>query len=190
MSSREFQIVVLGGGGVGKSALVTMFICNHFPDDYDPTIEDAYRKQVTIDEITCLLDILDTAGQEEYSSMRDQYMRAGEGFMLVYSIISRQSFEEIVSFREKIFQVRDKDCNSDFIPMILIGNKCDLIANRMVTTQEGVDLARSFSIPFLQSSAKNSINIEESFYELVRVIRKNDVAFVRIQPKSTKCSAL
>ena len=68
----EYKLVIVGGGGVGKSALTIQLIQNHFIDEYDPTIEDSYRKQVTIDEETCLLDILDTAGQEEYSAMRDQ----------------------------------------------------------------------------------------------------------------------
>lgn len=63
----EYKLVIVGGGGVGKSALTIQLIQNHFIDEYDPTIEDSYRKQVTIDEETCLLDILDTAGQEEYS---------------------------------------------------------------------------------------------------------------------------
>merc|ERR1712137_1153044 len=71
----EYKLVIVGGGGVGKSALTIQLIQNHFIDEYDPTIEDSYRKQVTIDDETCLLDILDTAGQEEYSAMRDQYMR-------------------------------------------------------------------------------------------------------------------
>lgn len=72
----EYKLIVVGGGGVGKSALTIQLIQNHFVDEYDPTIEDSYRKQVTIDEETCLLDILDTAGQEEYSAMRDQVRHA------------------------------------------------------------------------------------------------------------------
>ena len=68
----EYKLVVVGGGGVGKSALTIQLIQNQFVTEYDPTIEDSYRKQVTIDEETCCLDILDTAGQEEYSAMRDQ----------------------------------------------------------------------------------------------------------------------
>lgn len=74
----EYKLVVVGAGGVGKSALTIQLIQNHFVDEYDPTIEDSYRKQVVIDGETCLLDILDTAGQEEYSAMRDQYMRTGK----------------------------------------------------------------------------------------------------------------
>src|SRR5688500_2586729 len=100
--------------------------------------------------------------------MRDQYMRTGQGFILVYAITSRSSFDEIASFREQILRVKDKDK----VPMILVGNKCDLETERQVTTGEGQDLAKSFGCPFFESSAKTRINVEESFYELVREIRK------------------
>ncbi|KAG8138445.1 putative GTPase KRas protein [Naja naja] len=92
---------------------------------------DSYRKQVVIDGETCLLDILDTAGQEEYSAMRDQYMRTGEGFL------------------EQIKRVKD----SEDVPMVLVGNKCDL-PSRTVDTKQAQDLARSYGIPFIETSAK------------------------------------
>jgi len=178
----EYKLVIVGGGGVGKSALTIQLIQNHFIDEYDPTIEDSYRKQVTIDEETCLLDILDTAGQEEYSAMRDQYMRTGQGFILVYAITSRSSFDEIASFRDQILRVKDKDR----VPMVLVGNKCDLEAERQVTTGEGTDLARSFNAPFFESSAKTRVNVEESFYELVREIRKEVQGATGSKKKPTK----
>ena len=78
-------------------------------DEYDPTIEDSYRKQVVIDGETCLLDILDTAGQEEYSAMRDQYMRTGEGFLLVFAVNNAKSFEDISAYREQIKRVKDAE---------------------------------------------------------------------------------
>ncbi|KAF2075485.1 hypothetical protein CYY_003221 [Polysphondylium violaceum] len=165
----EYKLVIVGGGGVGKSALTIQLIQNHFIDEYDPTIEDSYRKQVTIDEETCLLDILDTAGQEEYSAMRDQYMRTGQGFLCVYSITSRSSYDEIGSFREQIIRVKDKDR----VPMILVGNKCDLDNERQVSINEGQELAKTFNCPFMETSAKSRINVEESFYSLVREIRKD-----------------
>jgi len=84
-----------------------------------------------IDEEVALLDVLDTAGQEEYSAMREQYMRTGEGFLLVYSISSRQSFEEIQLFQQQILRVKDKD----YFPIIVVGNKCDLESEREVSTQ-------------------------------------------------------
>lgn len=92
---------------------------------------DSYRKQCVIDDEVALLDVLDTAGQEEYSAMREQYMRTGEGFLLVYSITSRQSFEEIMTFQQQILRVKDKD----YFPIIIVGNKCDLDSERQVTKQ-------------------------------------------------------
>lgn len=159
---------MLGGGGVGKSALTIQFINNHFIEEYDPTIEDSYRKQANVDGETCLLEILDTAGQEEYSAMRDQYMSTGDAFLVVYAITSRTSFDEVSLFREHILRVKD----SDSAPIVLLGNKADLEENRAVTTQEGKDLASSFKIPFMETSAKTRLNVEESFFELVREVRK------------------
>jgi GTPase KRas len=92
---------------------------------------DSYRKQCVIDDEVALLDVLDTAGQEEYSAMREQYMLTGEGFLLVYSITSRQSFEEIMIFQQQILRVKDKD----YFPIIVVGNKCDLESERQVSTE-------------------------------------------------------
>merc|ERR1711998_153053 len=142
----EYKLVVVGGGGVGKSALTIQLIQNHFIEEYDPTIEDSYRKQVTIDGDPCLLDILDTAGQEEYSAMRDQYMRTGQGFLWVYSITSTSSFEEVATFREQILRVKDKDN----VPMVVVGNKLDLETERQVSTVEGRELAKSFGVQHME----------------------------------------
>lgn len=165
----EVKIVVVGAGGVGKSALTIQFIQSHFVDEYDPTIEDSYRKQVSIDDQICLLDILDTAGQEEYSAMRDSYMRSGEGFMLVFSITSRSSFEELPVFHDQILRVRDVDT----APIVVCGNKSDLEYERQVTTQEGLDFSRVKNVPYFESSAKTRWNVDESFFELVRQIKRN-----------------
>jgi len=152
---------------------------NHFIDEYDPTIEDSYRKQVTIDGESCLLDILDTAGQEEYSAMRDQYMRTGQGFILTYSITSRHSFDEASNvFREQILRVKD----ADRVPMVLCGNKCDLENERQVSKAEAEGLSKSWGCPFYETSALARINVEEAFYDLVREIRK-DLGNVKGQPK-------
>ncbi|WPH04558.1 Hypothetical protein R9X50_00745000 [Acrodontium crateriforme] len=165
---REYKLVVVGGGGVGKSCLTIQLIQSHFVDEYDPTIEDSYRKQCVIDDEVALLDVLDTAGQEEYSAMREQYMRTGEGFLLVYSITSRQSFEEIVTFQQQILRVKDKD----YFPIIVVGNKCDLEGERQVSTEEGQQLARSFGCKFIETSAKSRTNVDNAFFDIVREIRK------------------
>uniref|UniRef100_A0A673LBK0 small monomeric GTPase n=1 Tax=Sinocyclocheilus rhinocerous TaxID=307959 RepID=A0A673LBK0_9TELE len=161
----EYKLVVVGAGGVGKSALTIQLIQNHFVDEYDPTIEDSYRKQVVIDGETCLLDILDTAGQEEYSAMRDQYMRTGEGFLCVFAINNLKSFADVHLYREQIKRVKD----SDDVPMVLVGNKCDLA--RTVDTKQAQELARSYGIEFVETSAKTRQGVEDAFYTLVREIR-------------------
>lgn len=189
MCTPEYKLVIVGTGGVGKSALTIQLISNHFIDDYDPTIEDSYRKQTVVDNETCLMDILDTAGQEEYSAMRDQYMRTGQGFMLVYAITARESFEELIKFREQIFRVKE-DGGAASIPMVLIGNKSDLETERQVSTNEGQLLAQSWGIPFLETSARKRVNIDQSFFELVREIRRYNVAKEGSKKKTAKRTGL
>ena len=165
---REYKLVFMGDGAVGKSSITIQLIQHHFIEDYDPTIEDSYRKQLTIDNQACLLDILDTAGQEEYSAMRDQYIRTGQGFLCVYSVTSRKSFEEVLTFREKILRAKD----ADKVPMVIVGNKSDLVSQRVVSTEEGALLARSMGCPFFEVSAKMRINVDEAIHALVREIMK------------------
>uniref|UniRef100_A0A8C5KG57 Small monomeric GTPase n=1 Tax=Jaculus jaculus TaxID=51337 RepID=A0A8C5KG57_JACJA len=147
----EYKPVVVGAGGVGKSALMIQLIQNHFVDEHDPTIKDSYRKQVVIDGETCLLDILNTAGQEAYSAMRDQNMQTGEGFLCVFAINNTKSFEDIHHYREQIKRVKD----SEDVPMVLVGNKCDL-PSRTVDTKQAQDLG-----------------VDDAFHTLVGEIRKH-----------------
>jgi GTPase KRas len=100
--------------------------------------------------------------------MREQYMRTGEGFLLVYSITSRQSFEEIQTFEQQILRVKDKD----YFPIILVGNKCDLEGERAVSKEEGQALARQFNCRFIETSAKSRVNVDNAFFDLVREIRR------------------
>jgi small GTP-binding protein len=165
--TETYKVVVLGSGGVGKSALTIQFIQGNFVEKYDPTIEDSYRKQVEVDGKACMLDILDTAGQEEYSAMRDQYMRTGQAFILVYSITDPSSFQDTETIHEQLLRSVD----SDSVPLVLVGNKCDLEDERGVSKDEGQKLAEEFGeCKFFEASAKERINVEESFLTLVRLI--------------------
>ncbi|OXB80513.1 UNVERIFIED_CONTAM: hypothetical protein H355_016303 [Colinus virginianus] len=156
----KYRLVVVGGGGVGKSALTIQFIQrpayvsytvflfpqSYFVTDYDPTIEDSYTKQCVIDERAARLDILDTAGQEEFGAMREQYMRTGEGFLLVFSVTDRG--------RAYTLQ---------------LGVYLSLMK---VTQEEGQQLARQLKVTYMEASAKIRLNVDQAFHELVRVIRK------------------
>lgn len=166
--AQTYKLVVVGGGGVGKSAITIQFIQSYFVTDYDPTIEDSYTKQCVIDDIPAKLDILDTAGQEEFSAMREQYMRSGEGFLLVFAVTDRASFDEIYKFHRQILRVKDRD---EF-PMLIVGNKADLEHQRVVTTAEAQNLSRQLKVPYIECSAKLRMNVDQAFYELVRVVRK------------------
>jgi Ras-related protein Rap-1A len=142
---REYKIVVLGSGGVGKSALTVQFVQGIFVEKYDPTIEDCYRKQVEINGQQCMLEILDTAGtvsfspfflsfiyvfmflticlfKEQFTAMRDLYMKNGQGFILVYSITSQATFNDLSELKDQIMRVKD----TTDVPMVLVGNKVDL----------------------------------------------------------------
>jgi len=160
-----------GSGGVGKSSIVLRFVTGTFSSEYIPTIEDCYRKTCPVDQKTAFLDILDTAGQEEYIALRDQWVREGSAFILVYSVLSRQTFEEIPNFRDRILLVKEDET----IPMVLVGNKIDLENERQVTTEEGKELATEYgNIPFVECSALKALHCDEVFHEAVRQIRKMD----------------
>lgn len=172
---RVYKIVVLGDGGVGKSAVTLQFVSHRFLNYHDPTIEDSYQKQAVIDGEAALLDILDTAGQVrdsyvEFTAMREQYMRCGEGFMICYSVTDRHSFQETMEYRKLISRVR---ANED-IPLVLVGNKCDLQQQRKVTTEEGKALAEELGCPFYETSAALRQFVDDAFFSLVRQIRAKE----------------
>uniref|UniRef100_F7BDN7 Ras-related protein Rap-1A n=1 Tax=Monodelphis domestica TaxID=13616 RepID=F7BDN7_MONDO len=176
---REYKLVVLGSGGVGKSALTVQFVQGIFVEKYDPTIEDSYRK---VNHRTCLL----TFSLEQFTAMRDLYMKNGQGFALVYSITAQSTFNDLQDLREQILRVKD----TEDVPMILVGNKCDLEDERVVGKEQGQNLARQWcNCAFLESSAKSKINVNEIFYDLVRQInRKTPVE--KKKPKKKSCLLL
>jgi len=133
-----------------------------------------------------MLEVLDTAGQEEYTALRDQWIRDGEGFVLVYSISSRSSFTRITRFHNQIQRVKESSSSSPSypgspissatpsapVPIMLVGNKSDRITEREVSTQEGHALARELGCEFVEASAKNCVNVEKAFYDVVRKLRR------------------
>ena len=166
---REYKVVVLGSGGVGKSALTVKFVSGTFMEKYDPTIEDFYRKEIEVDGAPSVLEILDTAGTEQFASMRDLYIKNGQGFIIVYSITSSQTFQDIRSMKESIMRVK----GTDRVPMLLVGNKCDLEHQREVSFNDSAQLAQQWNCPFLEASAKNTKNVNEVFIEIVREMNYN-----------------
>lgn len=145
-----------------------------------------------------MLEVLDTAGQEEYTALRDQWIRDGEGFVLVYSISSRSSFTRIQRFHHQIQRVKEASASSPSypgspmsssappgaVPIMLVGNKSDRVTEREVSTQEGQHLARELGCEFVEASAKNCINVEKAFYDVVRLLRRQRQQHMKQTPIS------
>lgn len=191
-----FKLVVIGDGGVGKSSLTIQFFQKQFIDYYDPTIEDQYIQHCEVDGNWVIMDVLDTAGQEEFSAMREQYLRGGRGFLLVFSVTERKSFEEAHKLYRQVLRVKDK---SEY-PVLLVANKIDLLNKRVVSEEEGRQLAAELKLPYIETSAKDPpINVDAAFHELIRIVRSfpNDesdevdgassVAHVRRKKQKQKC---
>ncbi|XP_065182142.1 ras-related protein Ral-A-like [Sycon ciliatum] len=166
------KVIMVGSGGVGKSALTLQFMYDEFVSDYEPTKADSYRKQVVLDGAETQIDILDTAGQEDYAAIRDNYFRSGEGFLCVFSIVENESFHATSEFREQILRVKQ----NDRVPFLLVGNKCDLDDKRQVSTKDAQDRATHWGVPYVETSAKTKHNVDKVFYDLMREIRARKAA--------------
>merc|ERR1711998_64879 len=138
--TEELKIVVVGAGGVGKSGLTLQFCAGKCPKRYDPTIEDSYRKTAEVNSKACTFDILDTAGQAEYASLRGEYMTEGKGFVLVYSITAEDSFAEMETFKQ---QIEQNKAPGEKVPICLVGNKSDLENERKVQKADARNWPRS-----------------------------------------------
>jgi len=166
------KVIMVGSGGVGKSALTLQFMYDEFVEDYEPTKADSYRKKVVLDGEEVQIDILDTAGQEDYAAIRDNYFRSGEGFLCVFSITEDDSFQSTQEFRDQILRVK----NDNNIPFILVGNKADLTNNRKVQQATANNRAAQWQVPYVETSAKTRENVDKVFYDLMREIRSRKVS--------------
>lgn len=193
----EYKIALIGSGAVGKSNITIQYIQNLFLPDYDATIEDNFRKHDKIDGQPVFLDIFDTAGQEEFKSLRDGYMRNCDGFIAVYDISNKHSVKELVEdFLDHLMRVKD----SDSFPLVLAGNKADLESEREVNTMfvrrelQKLMPNRYQDIPIQECSAKKRTNIDELFFTLVREMRKKKEVISnqinRATKKKNACSIL
>ncbi|KAF7233739.1 hypothetical protein EG68_08397, partial [Paragonimus skrjabini miyazakii] len=117
------------------------------------------------------LEILDTAGTEQFSSLRDLYIKNGQCFLVVYSLISRQTFSDIRTMRDNILRIKGLSVNSaKTVPIVLVGNKADLAleGRREVQPEEAEALAVQWCCPHLETSARDDSGVNEAFIEVVK----------------------
>jgi small GTP-binding protein len=159
---------MFGSGAVGKSSITMRYCQDYFSSIYDPTIEDQYRKIINLDGQNYYIEILDSSGTEQFSHMREYYIKDGDGFVLVYSIVSRSTFADVDDFYSSIGRIKEED--DETFSCLLVANKLDLDSHRRVSTQEGLDKARIMNCPFIEVSAKNNINVNQLFETILRQI--------------------
>jgi len=163
----SIKIIVMGVGGVGKSAITNRFVIGRWIERYDPTVEESYQTTIDVDGRALQVEILDTAGQDEYTPLRETFMHTGDGFLLVYSITDDQTFEELRGIRDQILRVHP----NKKVPILLVGNKSDLAKkDRAVTKEEGGALAKEFSADLMEVSAKENFKVKDAFESLIRTV--------------------
>lgn len=181
MSPRARKICIVGGRSVGKSSLTVQYCEEHFVESYYPTIENQYSKSIRFKGQDFEIEILDTSGQDEFSIMNQKHLIGVHGYVLVYSITSRSSFEMIRIINDKILH----STGTESVPMVLVGNKSDLAGNqRQVTEAEGRSLAGEMGCGFVETSARNNENVATCFQVLIQEVEKTTNPVV---PDLDKC---
>ncbi|KAI0709803.1 ras-domain-containing protein [Earliella scabrosa] len=166
---QKYSAVVLGAGGVGKSALVMRYGKNVFLERYDPTIEEEYELTVEYEGKRSQLEIVDTAGVEQFTGLNESYIQRGVGFILVFSLTQEATLRDVDHIRQQIIQIKGGD---EDIPMVVVGTKMDLTGEREVSSQQMQELAVKWGLPFYETSAKRGWHVNEVFNHLLVHMRK------------------
>ncbi|THW44434.1 ras small GTPase [Aureobasidium pullulans] len=155
---------------LGKSSITLRIVRSAWTHDYDPTIEDSYSVTRTINGQTYSLHLTDTAGQEEYRGMWSAANLTSDAFLLVYDITNAQSLQNLDFFAELIeMEKENRQEQGRCWPAIMVaGNKCDLQGQRQVGAAEGLEWAKSRGCGFMETSAREVVNIEETFASIVK----------------------
>ena len=155
---------------MGKSSLTCRFINYNAPQEHDPTIEDRYKSKTNIEGVEYNIEILDTAGEEDYQNMMDSWINFGDGFLLIFAINDEESFKMLEKKRERILKNKlGAPC-----PILLVGNKQDLDNERQVEYAEAKALADKWKVEYIETSAKTNFNCKEAFERLaVKIVEAN-----------------
>jgi len=162
-----FKLLIIGDSGVGKSCLLLRFSDDIFTDSFISTIGVDFKiRTIEIGGTKIKLQIWDTAGQERFRTITSSYYRGAHGIIVVYDITEQKSFDNITKWLKEI-----ETFAGQHVQKLLVGNKCDLENERTIPTDSGKALAQKLSIPFIETSAKNSTNVEDAFIRMATDIK-------------------
>ncbi|XP_058391798.1 GTPase ERas [Diceros bicornis minor] len=168
----EYKAVVVGASGVGKSALTIQLNHECFVEDYDPTIQDSYWKEMALGQGSCILNVLDTAGQPIHKALRDQCVAVGDGVLGVFALDDPSSLTQLQQMRATWGPHHTR-------PLVLVGNKCDLVTTSGDARAAAAALAKSWGAPFVETSAKTRQGVEEAFTLLIHEIQRVQEAMAK-----------
>uniref|UniRef100_A0A914QH10 GTP-binding protein Di-Ras2 n=1 Tax=Panagrolaimus davidi TaxID=227884 RepID=A0A914QH10_9BILA len=171
----DYRVAFFGAGGVGKSSIVQRFVNGTFSDNYVPTIEDTYQQVISCNQKNvCTLQITDTTGSHQFPAMQRLSVSKGHAFVLVYSVTSLQSYNELIPIVLMLQEVKGSALSDS--PIMLVGNKKDEESRREVEYSKAEKLATKWGIGCIETSAKNNENITELFKKLLAMEKKRQLA--------------
>jgi small GTP-binding protein len=176
------QVCMLGTGGVGLTAIIRQFLFKELFLKYDPTVEDMYFGQVIVNGERRNLELMDTAGQEEYSALRDQYIKCYKMFIYVFSVTSVTTFQAI----DKIVRQTSRTHGNEKTFGILIGNKIDLKDDRTVSREEGEQLAKQWGMPYMETTIYDRNTILNAFATLLKNCTNGDLPISQLNSNNNK----
>ena len=170
----KIKIMTLGNSDVGKTSFILRFAKNSYRDTKLITLGiDLETKIIALNNKKYQIALFDTAGQERYKSISLNTVKNADGIILMYDITNQKSYDSISEWMEKISENLESD-----IPIILIGNKCDLNEERIISKEEGKELSNKYQLSFFETSNKTGENVEEAVLDLINKIiktKKNDI---------------
>ncbi|KAI1896671.1 hypothetical protein AGOR_G00097160 [Albula goreensis] len=166
------KTILVGDSGVGKTSLLVQFDQGKFiPGSFSATVGIGFtNKVVAVDNVKVKLQIWDTAGQERFRSVTHAYYRDAQALLLLYDITSKSSFDNIRAWLTEIHEYAQKD-----VVIMLLGNKSDMVSERVIKREEGEKLAREYGVPFMETSAKTGVNVELAFLAIAKELKHRAV---------------
>lgn len=164
----QIKLLMIGDSGVGKTCLLLRYANDSFSPTFITTIGIDFKiKNINLEGKRIKLQIWDTAGQERFRTITTSYFRGAQGILLVYDVTDRATFMSIRNWVAQIQMHADVNVNK-----ILIGNKCDMADQRVVTFEEGENLAKEYNIHFFETSAKQDFNVEKAFITIATDVKE------------------